>query len=50
MNEQDIKLLTEVLDDLVWAKSMLNIDENPCGHHLDDSIARLTARIEELHV
>jgi hypothetical protein len=48
MNAQDIPLLKEILDDLTWARSMINICDDPAGYHLDNSISKLTMRIEEL--
>lgn len=48
MEMKDITLLNEVLEDLKWARSMINICDDPVGYHLDDSISKLTMRIEEL--
>ena len=48
MNSQDIPLLNEVLEDLKWARSMLSGSYDPTGYHLDNSISKLTMRIEEL--
>ncbi len=48
MNEKDLTLLNEILDDLKWARSMLSGSYDPTGYHLDNSISKLTMRIEEL--
>ncbi len=44
MNAQDIALLKEILDDLRWAKIIYG------SSGLDDSISKLTMRIEELEI
>jgi len=48
MNAQDIALLNEILEDLTWARSILNISDDFAGDNLDVIISKLTMRIEEL--